>query len=214
MQIYNYDPSGLYIDAVEADINPVTGGPVIPAFATTAQPPKTELGKAAYFVREQGKWEIRDTAQPLVAQAPQPAATTAKRVAMLRAMLSDYADATARGMGFDSMAEAVTYADEPAVPRFQTQGAALRAWRSLLWEAFEMMEARYLAGDLELPKESGEFFGGLPVFVDPLAEERTKNATPPADLPEPVEKPAPRKRTRKATASKAAENTEASDGSA
>ena len=30
---------------------------------------------------------------------------------------------------------AISYADEPAVPRFQQEGQALRAWRSLTWAA-------------------------------------------------------------------------------
>jgi hypothetical protein len=44
-------------------------------------------------------------------------------------------DAAARGYGYDSILSAVTYADEPAFPQFQTEGTAMRAWRSTVWAA-------------------------------------------------------------------------------
>jgi hypothetical protein len=40
---------------------------------------------------------------------------------------------TANSWGYDSLEKAATYADEPAVPQFQNEGQALRAWRSLSW---------------------------------------------------------------------------------
>lgn len=43
--------------------------------------------------------------------------------------------------GYDSIEAAVSYADEPAVPRFQADGRALRAWRSLVWDrCFQMLD--------------------------------------------------------------------------
>jgi hypothetical protein len=42
-------------------------------------------------------------------------------------------DAKAQSMGYDSILAAITYADEPAVPAFQADGLALRAWRSSVW---------------------------------------------------------------------------------
>jgi hypothetical protein len=44
-------------------------------------------------------------------------------------------DAQARDWGYDNMASAVSYAEEPAVPRYQAEGRALRAWRSAVWDA-------------------------------------------------------------------------------
>lgn len=43
-------------------------------------------------------------------------------------------DTAAKSAGYDDIKTAVTYADEPAVARFQTEGAAFRAWRSLCWD--------------------------------------------------------------------------------
>lgn len=59
--------------------------------------------------------------------------TDAKR--MLLAAVSRRIETAARERGYDSMATAVSYADEPAVPAYQAEGAALRAWRSLVWSA-------------------------------------------------------------------------------
>lgn len=36
--------------------------------------------------------------------------------------------------GYLSIADAISYADEPAVSQFQREGQAFRAWRSLVWE--------------------------------------------------------------------------------
>lgn len=43
-------------------------------------------------------------------------------------------DSAAQAKGYDSIATAVSYAEEPAVPRFQEEGQALRQWRSLVWQ--------------------------------------------------------------------------------
>lgn len=40
---------------------------------------------------------------------------------------------TAMQFGYDSIFTAVTYAEEPAIPKFQREGQALRAWRSRVW---------------------------------------------------------------------------------
>lgn len=52
---------------------------------------------------------------------------------------------------YDSIATAVSYAEEPAVPKFQNDGIAFRAWRSLVWAyAYEQL-ALVLAGGREQP---------------------------------------------------------------
>ena len=52
---------------------------------------------------------------------------------------------------YDSIATAVSYAEEPAVPKFQNAGIAFRAWRSLVWAyAYEQL-ALVLAGGREQP---------------------------------------------------------------
>lgn len=44
-------------------------------------------------------------------------------------------DRHAQSWGYDNIFTACTYADEPAVPQFQAEGRALRAWRSATWAA-------------------------------------------------------------------------------
>lgn len=62
------------------------------------------------------------------------------------AAIQSHLDAIAQRMGYDSMFSAVTYADEPAVPQFQADGRALRAWRSRVWEHGYAMLAAAAAG--------------------------------------------------------------------
>lgn len=42
-------------------------------------------------------------------------------------------DTVARTYGYDGIATVVTYAEEPAVARFQLEGQAFRAWRSKVY---------------------------------------------------------------------------------
>lgn len=72
---------------------------------------------------------------PIAQDSPPP--TQAQREAGLRALVQQHLDAQAALLGYQSIAVAVTYADEPAVPAYQAEGLALRAWRSLAWAACE-----------------------------------------------------------------------------
>lgn len=47
--------------------------------------------------------------------------------------VQSFLDGTARECGYDDIKSAVTYAEEPAVPKFQAEGQAFRVWRSLVW---------------------------------------------------------------------------------
>lgn len=64
-------------------------------------------------------------------------------------------DSAAQGRGYDSVSTAISYAEEPAVPKFQNDGKAFRAWRSLVWAyAYEQL-AKVLAGEREQPTVEG-----------------------------------------------------------
>jgi hypothetical protein len=72
-------------------------------------------------------------------------------------------DGAAQGRGYDSVSTAISYAEEPAVPKFQNDGKAFRAWRSLVWAyAYEQL-AKVLAGDRARPTVD-EFLGELPIL--------------------------------------------------
>lgn len=47
--------------------------------------------------------------------------------------VQQHMDAEAQVLGYDDIKSAVTYADEPSVPKFQIEGKSFRAWRSLCW---------------------------------------------------------------------------------
>lgn len=49
------------------------------------------------------------------------------------ALVQAHLDAAARELRYDSIESAITYADEPVVPKFQAEGQAFRTWRSLVW---------------------------------------------------------------------------------
>ena len=54
---------------------------------------------------------------------------------VLLSRVQKHLNATARYLGYDSVGDAIAYADEPAVPAYQAEGKALRTWRSLVWAA-------------------------------------------------------------------------------
>ena len=73
-----------------------------------------------------------NSGRPILIDPPPP---TAEQVAATyAAAVQLHMDAAAVAAGYDDIKTAVTYAEEPAVARFQTEGAAFRAWRSLCWD--------------------------------------------------------------------------------
>jgi hypothetical protein len=98
-----------------------------------------------------------NTTEP--ADVPTPAEIKVQRASAVQAHL----DATAMTYGYDSIASAVTYADEPAVPRFQAEGQAFRRWRSLVWAACYQVQAEVEAGNRAVPTES-ELLALLPAL--------------------------------------------------
>ncbi len=71
---------------------------------------------------------------PVAQDPPPPPAPTAEQIRADRvAAVYAHLNAAAHALGYDDIRAAVTYADEPAVPKFQAEGRAFRAWRSLVW---------------------------------------------------------------------------------
>lgn len=61
--------------------------------------------------------------------------TDAQKIEAIRVRLQRVMDDAARALGYDDIKTAITYAEEPAVPKFQAEGLAFRTWRSLVWAA-------------------------------------------------------------------------------
>lgn len=99
--------------------------------------------------------------------AAQVAAAQAAVMAEFELAIQGKLDAAAIVARYDSIATAVSYAEEPAVPKFQKDGIAFRAWRSLVWAyAYEQL-ALVLAGEREQPTVE-EFLAELPALELPV----------------------------------------------
>ncbi|QDJ35821.1 hypothetical protein CBR67_03675 [Bordetella hinzii] len=77
------------------------------------------------------------------------------------ALVQKYMDDAARALRYDSIANAITYADEPSVPKFQAEGRAFRAWRSLVWDTCYRILDQVKAGEREIPTDD-ELLAELP----------------------------------------------------
>lgn len=77
-------------------------------------------------------------------------------------VIQNHLDSAAKDYGYDDIKSAVTYADEPAVPVFQEQGKAFRAWRSLVWaKGYELLAA--VDGGAPIPTDE-ELINALPTL--------------------------------------------------
>lgn len=104
------------------------------------------------------KWALRNkTVEEKVAEA-------AIVKASYEFAVQNHLDAKAKELQFDSIHTAVTYADEPSVPRFQADGIALRAWRSLVWAAVYQALDDVMAGQRPQPTVD-ELIEELPAFT-------------------------------------------------
>ena len=63
-----------------------------------------------------------------------PPATPAAIQKNLTMAVQNHMDSTAKARGYDNLVSVITYADEPIIPKFQAEGVAFRAWRSLVWD--------------------------------------------------------------------------------
>lgn len=92
--------------------------------------------------------------------------TPEERRVRLAQAVQDHLDQAVRERGYDSIHTCVGYAGEAAVPQYQTEGQAARAWRSLVWQACYLVMAEVEAGDRPIPTKA-ELLAELPVLVWP-----------------------------------------------
>lgn len=168
--VYSFGPDRIYAGPVvldESDLSPADEGEVwlIPGNCLATEPPPPVEGKR-YFAAINGRWIEEDIPVPELppepplpetpveepVPAPEPhEPTREERAAVLRSEVQKHLDLTAAAYGYDDIKTAVTYADEPAVPRFQTQGRAFRAWRSRVWDFCYSLQDKVAAGLAEEP---------------------------------------------------------------
>lgn len=153
---------------------------LIPAHATEVAPPRVvPEGQAPLWI--DGAWALVDLPKPPVTTAsgesvsqdfePEegwtPAQAEAAHVAWAAKLMQAELDTTAASLGYDDIKSLVSYADEPAVPRFQAEGQAARRWRSLFWDAGFQKLAAVRAGQLPAPVTRASLLEGLPQYEPP-----------------------------------------------
>ena len=105
-----------------------------------------------------------DHGAPFLADPPPP--TAAQITASLTAAVQIHMDSQARALNYDDIKTAVTYADEPAVPKFQAEGQMFREWRSLCWAHYYAAMAAVHLGERAITTAE-ELIAELPPLVLP-----------------------------------------------
>lgn len=82
-----------------------------------------------------------------------PAVSEAQIVAAYMAVVQRHMDAHAVTFGYDNLVSVISYAEEPSVPRYQDEGKAFRAWRSLCWLRCEEVLGEVRAGERPAPTD-------------------------------------------------------------
>lgn len=140
MILYQWDASGLFVGHQDVDEEGA-----LPQRSTPTMPPKLTGTQVARWTGQ--GWEKLASAPAPTQETESPEATAARYEAAVQAEL----DKAARARGYDSLFTAISYADEPAVPRFQADGQAFRRWRSLVWEYAHTVLNAVLAGERQQP---------------------------------------------------------------
>ena len=113
----------------------------------------TEVEHAALLEgQSQGKRIVADeNGRPVLQDPPPP--TAEQIMSRLSARVQQWLDEQARALGYDDIKTAITYAEEPAVPKFQQEGQALRRLRSLAWARYDEILNEVQAGQRAIPTE-------------------------------------------------------------
>ncbi|MFL9669753.1 hypothetical protein WIX39_022610 [Variovorax sp. AB1(2024)] len=173
----------------DSDLSPLEPGVyLIPGDCVEAEPPSFNTGQRIRWSK--GAWVVEDipvlpapigvsSIEPAPIKIdpasflnlPTPAAeTTEDEKKRLVSAVQKYMDTMAQGFGYDNINSAVTYAEEPAVQKFQEEGRAFREWRSVVWaRCYELFDdVQY--GRRSTPTEQ-ELIALLPLF-DPNKEQK------------------------------------------
>lgn len=173
--VYAYSPiTGEYTGNCVVDPSPLEPGVwLYPAHTTDTEPPQTGEHEAVIWTGE--AWQVvpdwrghvyytqngerREITELGVAPTEDaldepPPPTPEQIMSRLEARVQLWLDEQAQALGYDDIKSAVTYADEPAFPKFQQEGQALRRLRSLVWaRCYEILNA-VQAGQRSIPTEA------------------------------------------------------------
>lgn len=93
--------------------------------------------------------EADENGRPVLVDPPAPDAD--QLLQLYTGVVQAHMDSAAQQRGYDDLASAVTYAEEPAVPKFQAEGRAFRRWRSECWAFCYALLDRVATGELSPP---------------------------------------------------------------
>lgn len=165
--VYQTNEQHLLVGTTLADESPLEPGVwLIPGGCVELAPPAATPGMRVRWQQTQWALEPIPTApvDPSVAEPEDPMQTYI-------GIIQQHLDGKAREFGYDNLISGISYADEPAVPKFQAEGQALRAWRSKVWAFGYDYLAKVQAGEQALPTPD-QLLAELPAFElpDALAE--------------------------------------------
>ena len=112
-------------------------------------PQTAEWDGEKMVLRELTADELAELAARQAAAEP----TEAQIVAAGMAVIDGLLHRVANSYGYDSIMTMMSYAEEPAVERYQLEGRAARAWRSLCYFKGEQIRDAVKAGDRERPTD-------------------------------------------------------------
>jgi hypothetical protein len=131
---------------------------------------KDETGAVYAYDSEQVAAGLADGKTPMTAEEVEahknPPKTTGRLIDEFKSAIQSHMDDAAKSAGYDDIKAAVTYADEPSVPKFQNEGRAFRAWRSLCWAYGYQEMDKVLGGTRPMPTVA-ELISELPVLELP-----------------------------------------------
>lgn len=152
--LYSASTNGFYLPSVH--------GEIIPDDAVEIS---QEEYKALLSGQENGRAIVAgQNGRPVLGEADIP--TDEQIRAATVALVQAHLDAAARELRYDSIESAITYADEPVVPKFQAEGQAFRTWRSLVWAKCYAILDEVNAGTRAIPTDD-ELIAALPVLSLP-----------------------------------------------
>jgi hypothetical protein len=152
MILYQWDASGLFVGQQDVDEEGA-----LPQRSTPTKPPKLTGTQVARW-NGQGWEKLAKAPDPDPVQEPVEAV-----IARYEGAVQNQLDSAAKARGYDSLFTAISYAEEPAVPRFQADGQAFRRWRSLVWDYAHTEMNAVLMGEKPRP-ELDTFLAGLPTL--------------------------------------------------
>ena len=139
---YSKSTGGFYAREIHDDNIPADAIEI-----TAAQHQALMEGQAA------GQRIVPNAAGQPVLSAPPPPTPDELRAALTDAVYA-HMNAAAQARGYDDIKAAVTYAEEPTVPKFQQEGQAMRRLRSLVWaRCYEILNAAQ-DGQRSIPTEA------------------------------------------------------------